>query len=138
MAGWRLLVLLGSVLASAANPQDRVSSYPQQHERIEFEDDWVRVLRVSLDPGEKTAVQEHLDGVLVFLTADLEGRMPPAEALWQPAGSRVKENSAARSSTAAAHSRARDSLTPRPSEHERAPDPSAPPVFRNCGPLADL
>jgi hypothetical protein len=94
MAGWRLLVVLGSMVAGTANPQGQVSTYPQQHERTEFEDAWVRVLRISVGPEEKTAVQEHPDGVLVFLTADLEGRIPPAEALWQPAGSRAIENRA--------------------------------------------
>jgi quercetin dioxygenase-like cupin family protein len=93
MARWPVLVVLGSVLAGAASPQYRISADPQDR-RIEFEDAWVRVLRISVDAGETTAVQEHPDGVLIFLTADLEGRMPPAEALWQPAGSRAIENRA--------------------------------------------
>jgi quercetin dioxygenase-like cupin family protein len=86
-----LLIVLGSVLAGAASPPSQASAYPQ-HDRIEFEDAWVRVRRLSVGPGETTAVQEHPDGVLVFLTADLEGRIPPAEALWQPEGSRAMEN----------------------------------------------
>jgi hypothetical protein len=30
--------------------------------------------------------------VFVFLTADLQGRIPPAEAIWQPAGAQELEN----------------------------------------------
>jgi hypothetical protein len=93
MTGWRLLVVLGCLLAGAANPQPGISAY-QQHDGIEFEDDWVRVLRISVGPGEKTAVRDYADGVLVFLTADLDGQMPPTDAVWQPAGSRAVENRA--------------------------------------------
>lgn len=93
MARWPLLVAIGSVLAGAANPQHRIGASPQDH-RIAFEDTRVRVLRISVDAGEKTTVEEHRDGVLIPLTADLDGRMPPAEAVWQPAGPRAIENRA--------------------------------------------
>jgi hypothetical protein len=71
--------LVGSVLASTSYAQYPAIESPQQF-RLDFEDDQVRVLRVLLGPREGTPVHEHPDGVLVYLTADLEGHVPAAEA----------------------------------------------------------
>lgn len=60
--------------------------------QVDFEDDQIRVLRLSVAAGEKGTTLEHRDGVLVFLTKDLHGRMPAAEALWQPAGTLALDN----------------------------------------------
>lgn len=60
--------------------------------QVEFEDDQIRVLRLGVGAGEKGATLDHLDGVLIFLTRDLQGRMPAAEAVWQPAGTLALDN----------------------------------------------
>ena len=70
--------------------QDAVQT-DSAHYRVVFQDDQVRVLRLTLGPHESGAVREHPNGVLVFLTADLQGHMPPAEVQWQPAGPRQPE-----------------------------------------------
>lgn len=57
-----------------------------------WENDRVRVRTISIEPGAQAPTQGDADRVLVFLTADLQGRMPPAEAIWQPAGARELEN----------------------------------------------
>lgn len=61
--------------------------YPQ-----EWENDLFRVRRIALAPRTQMSAIESDDSVLVFLTADLEGRMPPAEAAFQPRGAGPLEN----------------------------------------------
>ena len=86
-----ILALTFGVLVRVEQPQvvreATVSPY-----RVEFEDDQLRVLRVSIGPHERATAADQLTGVLIFLTADLEGRMPSAEVEWQPAGTRALEN----------------------------------------------
>ena len=57
-----------------------------------WENDQFRVRRIALAPGAQMVPPEGQDTVLVFLTADLDGRMPPAEAVWLDRGSRPLEN----------------------------------------------
>jgi quercetin dioxygenase-like cupin family protein len=57
-----------------------------------WENDRVRVRRVSVASGAELPAEADADRVLVFLTADLQGSMPAAEAIWQPAGSRELQN----------------------------------------------
>jgi len=58
----------------------------------EWESDQFRVRRLSIGPGSQVPDPGAVDSVLIFMTADLDGRMPPTEAIWQPAGSRTLEN----------------------------------------------
>jgi hypothetical protein len=59
---------------------------------VEWEDDDLRVARVVLPPGERVTAESPAGSVIVYLTANLDGRMPPAEATWQPAGPIEMEN----------------------------------------------
>jgi len=93
MSRWRLLVVLGA-LTALASPWIRLDAAAEAV-RVEFEDAWMRVERVWVNPGETFAVQNRSDGVLIYLTADLDGRMPPAEASWQPASAQPGSNRAA-------------------------------------------
>jgi hypothetical protein len=77
-------ILQGYPAAQYGRPPDR---YPP-----EWESDQFRVRRVAIPPGTQTADPGAADSILVFLTADLDGRMPRTEAIWQPAGPRVLEN----------------------------------------------
>lgn len=63
-----LLALTCAGLVQSAPPRDRPSS--DRTHRIEFEDDQVRVLRVTLDPRERTTPADRPPAVLIFLTAD--------------------------------------------------------------------
>ena len=80
-----LVACLGWSVTAWSVGQDLAQLDPK-HYRVEFADDQVRVWRVTLGPHEKGAMHSQPDGVLVFLTADLQGKMPGAEAQWEPAG----------------------------------------------------
>ena len=56
----------------------------------EWENSRFHVSRISVAAGANA--QAAGDRVLVYLTADQDGRMPAAEAAWQPAGSAAFEN----------------------------------------------
>jgi quercetin dioxygenase-like cupin family protein len=60
-------------MASAAAAQDAVRVDPAHH-KVEFENDQVRVLRVTLAPGEKTPSHSHPGGVAIFLN-DSQNRL---------------------------------------------------------------
>ena len=62
-------------LAVPAAAQDAVKADPAHH-KVEFENDQVRVLRVTIAPGEKTPAHDHPAGVAVFLT-DYNSRVTP-------------------------------------------------------------
>ncbi len=57
-----LLFSTGAVCA-----QDAVKADPE-HYKVEMENDFVRVLRITYGPGEQSVVHEHPKGVAVFLT----------------------------------------------------------------------
>ncbi len=67
---WKVVVDIGS---ESEPPQpaplqaDPVGVDPD-HYTVEFENDQVRVLRITYGPGEKSTMHEHRDGVVVFLT----------------------------------------------------------------------
>jgi quercetin dioxygenase-like cupin family protein len=89
-------------LASAV-AEDATVVAPDKY-KVEFENDKVRVLRITYGPGEESAMHEHPDAVVVNLT-DLnvqftlaDGTMPPAEPgpagsfVWTPAGMHAAKN----------------------------------------------
>lgn len=69
-------VVLWMALPAAA--QDPVKVDPAHH-KVEFENDQVRVLRVTLAPGEKTPSHDHPAGVAVFVN-DSKNRVTPTGA----------------------------------------------------------
>lgn len=52
--------------------QDAVKVDPK-HYKVEFENDEVRVLRITYGPGEKSVMHSHPEGVAIFMT-DGDGR----------------------------------------------------------------
>ena len=62
-------------------------SLPSEWETAQF-----RVYRIVVPQGASAEHSEVPDRVVVPLTAGLDGRMPPAEAVWEPAGPRAVEN----------------------------------------------
>jgi quercetin dioxygenase-like cupin family protein len=93
MVGLNVILMAGSILASVGFAQYPATNNSPQY-RVEFQDDQVRVLRISLRGGEATPVENHPDAVLIYLTADLNGRIPDAVATWQPMGTYSLENHA--------------------------------------------
>lgn len=91
-----LLVVVG---LSLIPQRPVVAQYSQRSPAKRYESGWendrFRVRTIAIPPGAQIAAQGDADHVLVFLTADLQGRMPAAEAIWQPAGVQALENSGA-------------------------------------------
>jgi ketosteroid isomerase-like protein len=79
-AGLAIAGLAGLWGAAAASAQDAVAVDPE-HYQVAFENDQVRVLRITYGPHEKSVMHSHPAGVVVFLD-DLEGRftMPDGQA----------------------------------------------------------
>ncbi len=69
-----LLALAVSGCAPSSPPQETSSTGPDpvvvdpDHYKVEFENDRVRVLRITYCPHEKSVMHEHPGGVAVFLT----------------------------------------------------------------------
>lgn len=52
--------------------QDAVKVDPK-HYKVEFENDQVRVLRITIEPGEKGVMHSHPEGMVIFLS-DANGK----------------------------------------------------------------
>ena len=99
-----LVALVAAMIAApiAVLAQDPVK-VDAKHYKVEFENDQVRVLRITYGPGEKSVMHEHPDAVAVFL-ADAKGRFNLPDGtkqdfdnkkgtqLWTPAGKHQPEN----------------------------------------------
>lgn len=96
------LIAVSMLLTSGAFAQDPVK-VDSTHYKVEFENDQVRVLRVTYSPGEKSVMHEHPNAVAVFLT-DVQGKFTlpdgktiPAvrkagEVMWDQGGKHLPEN----------------------------------------------
>ena len=81
-----LLVLVPASAAAQYSPASLSERYGAG-----WENDRLRVQAISIDPGTEVPASD-ANRVFVFMTADLEGRAPAAEAVWAPAGTVVSEN----------------------------------------------
>jgi quercetin dioxygenase-like cupin family protein len=71
----RQVVMVAAALAASvtlALAQDPVKVDPK-HYKVEFENEQVRVLRITYGPGEKSVMHDHPANVAVFLT-DIQGK----------------------------------------------------------------
>ena len=66
------LAILLVVSAMPAVAEDPVTVDPK-HYKVEFENDQIRVLRITYGPGEKSVMHEHPANMAIFLT-DVTGR----------------------------------------------------------------
>ena len=96
------MALLLTASAVPAPAQDAVKVDPK-HYKVEFENDQVRVLRITYGPHEKSVMHEHPNALAVFLTdAQSKFTLPdgkiqdtPAKGgttMWTPAGKHLPEN----------------------------------------------
>ena len=94
-----LVLVFGMKTALA---QDPVRVDPK-HYKVEFENDQVRVLRITYGPHEKSVMHEHPASVVVSLTdhdvkftlpdgKTVEGHMKAGESGWRAAGTHLPEN----------------------------------------------
>ena len=65
-----ILIAIGVVMVSCRQPETGPdpAAVDVQHYKIEFENDRVRVVRISYGPGEESVMHYHPDSVAVFLT----------------------------------------------------------------------
>ena len=95
-------VAVGMAIASSVAAQDPIRTNPK-HYHLMFENATVRVLHVSVAPGEKTIIHEHPDNaVVVFTDSKMRFTGPDGkpqdvqvkanEAMWSPAGKHTGEN----------------------------------------------
>ena len=81
--------LLEAHVAAQYSSPSMANRYPAEWQSGHFD-----VRRIAIAPGARLEAPWKLDAVLVYLTADLDGRMPPAEVAWRPRGSAPLENHA--------------------------------------------
>lgn len=99
-AFFAILVLVFLTESALAQDATKVDS---AHYKVEFENDLVRVLRISYGPGEKSVMHEHPAGVAVFLndqrakftypdgkTEEISSKA--GQTIWTPAGKHLPEN----------------------------------------------
>jgi quercetin dioxygenase-like cupin family protein len=90
------------LLSGYSFAQDAVKVDPK-HYKVEFENDQVRVLRITYGPMEKSVMHEHPDAVAIFLTAidskftfpdgtSQENKSQAGTTVWTPAGKHLPEN----------------------------------------------
>jgi len=68
----RIMLLAFIFLGGSSFAQDATVVDPD-HYKVEFENDEVRVLRINYDPGEKSAMHSHPEGMVIFLS-DANGK----------------------------------------------------------------
>jgi quercetin dioxygenase-like cupin family protein len=97
-----LAVLSFALATTVARAQDPVQ-VDSKHYKVEFENDQVRVLRITYAPGEKSVMHEHPSSVAVFLTEhhvkftypdgkSEEATAKAGETRFTPAGTHLPEN----------------------------------------------
>jgi quercetin dioxygenase-like cupin family protein len=95
-----MLLLVGAAVPGLAQDPIKVDA---KHYKVEFENDQVRVLRITYPAGEKSIMHDHPGAVAVFLTGGKsqftlpDGSKQPNEnkagdVLWTPAGKHLPEN----------------------------------------------
>jgi quercetin dioxygenase-like cupin family protein len=103
----RKAMLVVLVAAAIAAPLVVVAQDPTKvdakHYKVEFENDQVRVLRITYGPGEKSVMHEHPGAVAVFVTGgkvkftNADGTTQEQDtkagtSQWTPAGKHLPEN----------------------------------------------
>jgi hypothetical protein len=85
-------VLVSFVVSSSALPGTVAAQSGGTTSHMIWENDRMQVHRVSLAPGERLSGDSTGGSVIVFLTTDLDGRIPPEEAAWRDPGPVTMEN----------------------------------------------
>ena len=61
-------VLFAVILLSGSSFAQDATKVDPKHYKVEFENDQVRVLRITYGPGEKGVMHSHPEGVVIFLS----------------------------------------------------------------------
>jgi quercetin dioxygenase-like cupin family protein len=96
-------VLFAVILLSGSSFAQDAAKLDPKHYKVEFENDQVKVLRITYGPGEKSVMHSHAEGVVVFLS-DGKGKFTypdgkteemnfkPGLVIWTPATTHQPEN----------------------------------------------
>lgn len=99
-----LSMLLAATGLAALTPGPSVAGYSERFFADPYASGWengrLRVRTVSVEPGARLDLGDAADRILIYLTADLDGRIPKAEAIWQPVDGPALENRAGLRATA--------------------------------------
>ncbi len=96
------IVFMAFLVPTQALAQDP-TEVDAKHYKIEFENDYVRVLRITYSPGEESIMHEHPNAVVVMLTDGntemtlpdgnkIEDMSKKGDASWTPAGMHIPKN----------------------------------------------
>jgi quercetin dioxygenase-like cupin family protein len=94
--------VLGTMITVPAMAQDP-TKVDAKHYKVEFENDQVRVLRITYGPKEKSIMHEHPGAVAVFMTDGkvkfglpdgkvIDNDVKAGKVQWTPAGKHLPEN----------------------------------------------
>ena len=86
------IVLAGFAVSSSSLPGTVAAQSGGTASQTIWENDRMQVHRVTLAPGEGLSGDSTAGSVIVFLTADLDGRIPAAEVAWREPGPMTMEN----------------------------------------------
>lgn len=101
------VIILIIIFTGNSFSQDAVKVDPK-HYKVEFENDKVRVLRITMEAGEKAPMHSHPEGVVIFLT-DGEGKFTysdgktqdskfkAGQVIWSPETTHQPENTGEKS-----------------------------------------
>ncbi len=98
-----LTVLFAVIILSGYGFAQDAAEVDPKHYKVEFENDQVRVLRITYEPGEKGNMHSHPEGVVVFLSDGTgkftfpDGKTEETEfksglVIWTPATTHQPEN----------------------------------------------
>jgi len=66
-------VIFAVIIFSGYSFAQDAAKVDPKHYKVEFENDQVRVLRITIGPGEKTTMHSHPEGMVIFLS-DAKGK----------------------------------------------------------------
>ena len=66
-------VLFAVIILSGYSFAQDAAKVDPKHYKVEFENDQVRVLRITIEPGEKGVMHSHPEGMVIFLS-DANGK----------------------------------------------------------------
>ena len=96
-------LLFAVILISGSSFAQDATEVDPDHYKVEFENDQVRVLRITYGAGEKSVMHEHPEGMAIFLTdgegkftlpdgTSVETSFKSGEFSWMPAQEHQPEN----------------------------------------------
>jgi quercetin dioxygenase-like cupin family protein len=99
------VIFIVIIISGYSFAQDAVKVDPK-HYKVEFENDQVRVLRITMEPREKGVMHSHPEGVVVFLSdgdgkftfpdgKTQESKFKAGQVIWSPETTHRSENTGA-------------------------------------------